>query len=297
MKVLVIGGEGQLGQDLCAAFADTDLHVADLDGDGIHLNICDTDAVHALITETLKPDLVVNAAAACNVPKCETEQALAFAVNATASMHLAQACRSAGTRLIHISTDYVFGDGATEPLVESDLPAPLSVYGASKLAGEYLIAAHCEDYIIARTAAIYGTTPCRAKNGMNFPELMLHLAATKPEVAVVTDEFTTPTYTKALAAQLRLLAEKGKPGVYHATCSGACSWHEFARVIFEECKTPVKLLESTVADFKPPVQRPQYSVLRNKYAEDQGLDIMPHWRDALLDYLKDKAQLSRKDER
>lgn len=285
MNVLIIGAEGQLGQDLCAVFADCTLHRADLDGDGHHLDISDAAAVNALITQDIKPDLVINAAAAHNVPLCEQEPALAFAVNATGARNLAVACKAAGARLVHVSTDYVFGDGGTKPYVERDLPQPLSVYAASKLAGEHLIASVLDDHIIVRTAAIYGNAPCRAKGGRNFIGTMLHLAATRPEVKVVTDEITTPTYTLALARQMRVLAKKGESGLYHLTCQGACSWFEFAQAIFEETGTVVTLTPTTSAEFQSPVRRPAYSVMENKHAQDQGLDIMPPWRDALKDYL------------
>lgn len=285
MNVLLIGAEGQLGHDLRGIFADTTLHCADLDGSGLLLDITNTTAVRSLIVDTLKPDLVINTAAAHNVPHCEDNPALAFAVNATGPRNLAVACREIGARLVHVSTDYVFGDGGTKPYVESDLPQPLSVYAASKLAGEHLIASVLPDHIIVRTAAIYGQAPCRAKGGRNFIDTMLHLAATRPEVKVVTDEITTPTWTLALAKQMRLLSEKAEPGLYHATCQGACSWFDFARAIFEETGTEVKLTPTTSAEFQSPVRRPAYSVLENKHAQDQGLDIMPHWRDALAAYL------------
>lgn len=284
MKVLIIGSEGQLGTELCNELAEAEVHRADLDGDGHQLDITKQDQVDALI-DAIKPDYVYNAAAAHNVPDCEENPDFAFAVNAKGSRYLAVACDRVGARLVHVSTDYVFGNGKQEPYVETDLPEPLSVYAASKLAGEYLIAAACPNHVIVRTAAIYGPAPCRAKGGRNFVGTMLHLAATRPEVKVVTDEFTTPTYTVALAKQMRLLAEKGEPGVYHTTCQGECSWHEFAQAIFEETGTEVNLKEATNADFQSPVQRPSYSVLQNKHAQDQNLDILPHWREALKAYL------------
>lgn len=284
MNVLVIGAEGQLGHDLCAEFANETLHRADLDGDGHILDVTDGAAVNALVSE-LKPDLVLNTAAAHNVARCEEDPASAFAVNATGARNIAVACKSAGARLVHVSTDYVFGDGAQRPLLEIDLPQPLSVYAASKLAGEYLIASVLDDHIIVRTAAIYGEAACRAKGGRNFIGTMLHLAATRPEVKVVTDEITTPTYTRALARQMRLLAEKGEPGLYHTTCQGACSWFEFAEAIFAETGTEVKLTPTTSSEFQSPVRRPSYSVLENSHAQAQALDIMPHWRDGLKAYL------------
>lgn len=295
MRVLVVGAAGQLGVDLCRAFADVELRTADLDGGDFDLDICDSGSVHRVIVQELKPDVVINAAAACNVPLCEKEQAVAFAVNATAAFHLARCCNEVGARLVHISTDYVFGHGATEPIGEEWRTGPLNVYGVSKLAGEQIIAAYCADYIIVRTAAIYGAAPCRAKAGKNFVELMLHLAATQPEVRVVTDEITTPTYTRALARQIRLITEKGEVGIYHATCDGACSWYEFAQAIFEATQNSVKLVPSTVAEFKSEVQRPAYSVLDNRHARSQGLDIMPHWREALDDYLIETGRIEGKD--
>lgn len=286
MKVLVIGALGQLGHDVCAAFQDTDLHAADIDGDGLILDLRDREAVSRLITEELRPQLVINTAAFHNVPNCETETEMAYAVNATAVRDLAAACHEAGARLLHISTDYVFGWGGTRPYVESDPPAPLSTYAASKLAGEHLLASECTDYIIVRSSGLYGSTPCRAKGGDNFVRIMLHLAETRGEVKVVTDEVLTPTYTEPLAKQIRLVAEKGEPGLYHATCSGSCSWHEFAEAIFELASVEVKLSEATNDDFPSVVKRPSYSVLENKHLQDQGLDIMPHWRDALKDYIE-----------
>jgi len=281
VKVLVIGAGGQLGTEVCSAFSDAEVHAVDIDT----LDVRDGPRVHALIAQDLLPDLVINTAAAHNVPQCEREPDVAFAVNAAGARNVAVACQACAARLVHISTDYVFGNGGTQPYGETDLPAPLNVYAASKLAGEHLIAAEAGNHVIIRTAALYGPAPCLAKQGMNFVRLMLHLAGTRPEVKVVTDEVTTPTYSKALAQQIRRVAGQGEPGLYHATCQGACSWYEFAQAIFEETRTDVTLVAATSKDFPSPVKRPNYSVLRNKRLEDQGLDIMPHWRDALRAYL------------
>ncbi len=285
MKVAVIGAEGQLGAEVCAEFADADVHRVDLDGDGQILDICDAKATQGFIADDLRPDVVVNTAAYHNVFKCETDPAPSFAVNASGVKNLAVACQACGARLIHISTDYVFGSGGTRPFIETDLPAPLNVYGVSKLAGEHLAAAYCKDHVIVRTAAIFGPSPCRAKAGKSFVGMMLDLARTRPEVKVVTDEITTATYTVSLAHQLRILAEKGDPGLYHATCQGECSWYDFAHAILEETNTEAKLVKATKDDFPSPIQRPEYSVLENKHLEDQGLDEMPPWREGLNDFL------------
>lgn len=290
MKTLVIGAAGQLGHDVCRVFSDTDVVAADLDGADLSLDITSEEDVQRVFSE-VKPAVVVNTAAAHNVPRCQQQPHEAFAVNATGVLYLATACHSSGARLIHISTDYVFGYGGTRPYVETDMPAPLSVYAASKLAGEHLIAAECPNHCIVRTSGLYGAAPCRAKGGKNFIELMLHLAETRGEVRVVTDEIVTPTYTLALARQLRVLAERGEPGIYHVTCNGQCSWFDFAQAVFEETNTQVKLLPTTSAEFPSPVKRPSYSVLQNKHLQDQGLDIMPDWRDALRAYLDERAAI------
>ncbi len=284
MKVLIIGAAGQLGVDVARAFDGCEVHCADLADTPIALDITDYEAVRLLVGN-LAPDCVINTSAFHNVPKCEEKPAMAYAVNATAVQRLAAVCHEAGARLVHISTDYVFGYGGTRPYAEEDPPAPLSTYGASKLAGEHLIAAECPDHCIVRSSGLYGHAPCRAKGGKNFVQTMLHLAATRPEVKVVTDEILTPTYTVALAKQIRVIAEKAEPGLYHATCNGQCSWHEFARAIFEETNTDVTLKEATSADFPSPVKRPSYSVLENKHLQAQGLDIMPPWREGLREYL------------
>jgi dTDP-4-dehydrorhamnose reductase len=284
MKVLIVGARGQLGVDLCAAFADDDVHGVNSDT----VDISDGDAVRRLIADDVLPNVVVNTAAAHDVPKCEVEPEWAYRINVLGSKNLAQACDAAGARLIQVSTDYVFGNGAKEPLIESDLPAPLSIYGITKLAGEHVIAAECDNHQIVRVAAIYGTSPCRAKGGKNFVDLMLHLAKERGEVKVVTDEITSPTYTGALAKQIRHMAAKGDPGLYHVTCNGQCSWYEFAEAIFRETGTEVKLNKATNADFPSPVQRPDFSVLRNHKLQEAGLDIMPDWQTGLQQYLAAK---------
>mgnify|MGYP000855566229 CR=1 FL=1 len=286
MPVMIIGAKGQLGSALCSVFPDVEVIKADRDDSGCVIDICDGKAVLQCITE-LKPDVVFNTAAEHELRTCEAHPDRTFSVNASGAMWVAQACAAAGARLVHISTDYVFGGDSASlpaPYTEADPPLPLNVYAASKLAGEFLSAAHCPNHVIVRTAALYGLAPCRGKGGRNFVETMLGLAATGKEVKVVDDEVTTPTYTLALARQLRLLTERAEPGLYHTTCGGSCSWFEFAKAIFEEMNLQVNLVPAKSLDFQSSVRRPTYTVLDNKHARDAGLDIMPHWREALKEY-------------
>ena len=196
-----------------------------------------------------------------------------------------------------MSTDYVFGldpptdaDGAPRPWRESDLPAPVNVYGASKLAGEHLVAAACENHAIVRSSGLYGRSPCLGKDGQNFVRLMLRLAAERGEVRVVTDEVLTPTATLPLAEQIKVLATHDVTGVFHATCQGHCSWNEFAAAIFEIDGTDVRLLPATSEDFPSPVRRPDWSPLENERLAEHGLDCLPHWRDALEHYLEHELE-------
>lgn len=284
MNVLIVGALGQLGTEIGNCYSDQTVFRADLEHAEHQLDIRDASQVRTLVNE-LRPEVVFNCAAAHNLPECEERPELAFNVNALGARNIAVACREAGARMVHVSTDYVFGNNGGHPYTELDLPAPLNVYAATKLAGEHLVAAELPDHIIIRTAAMYGHAECRAKGGRNFVTLMLHLADTRPEVKVVTDEITTPTFTVPLAKQMRLLAEKAAPGLYHTTCQGACSWYEFAEAIFQETGRQVNLQRTTAAEFQSPVKRPHYSVLENKHACEAGLDIMPDWRDALREYL------------
>jgi dTDP-4-dehydrorhamnose reductase len=295
VRILVIGAEGQLGREVLRAFEGTPVVRADLDGDGAQVDIRDEASVARLFDAHGPFSIAINTAAAHNVPACEQDQDHAFAVNATGAKHLAKACHDSGCRLVYISTDYVFDGSRQKPYIEMDLPAPMNAYAASKLAGELIVQSLCSDYQIVRTAALYGPSPCRAKGGRNFVEQMLHLAASGQPIRVVTDEITTPTYTVALAAQLRWLAERGEPGLFHATCQGSCSWFDFAKAIFEEMGMDIEVAPVSSADRDTGVKRPAYSVLENLHAQAQGLDIMPPWRDALRDYLATRPETKGSD--
>jgi dTDP-4-dehydrorhamnose reductase len=239
------------------------------------------------VCERIKPDRVINAAAFHNVAQCEELPERAFALNATAVRDLAHACHQISARLVHVSTDYVF-DGAnrTLPYVETDLPAPLNVYGASKLAGEHLLAATCPDHAIVRTAALYGSAPCRGKGGINFVQRMIQLSAERDEIEVVNDEVTTPTWTLPLARQIRSISEHDGTGVYHASSQGACSWYEFACEIFALTGKTTKVIPVSSTRFAANVRRPNWSVLDNARLCAEGVNLMPHWREALAQYLQ-----------
>ena len=287
MRVVVIGADGQLGADAVRAFADNGDSVSPLTHADVELS--SVDSVSSCLQE-LRPELVVNTAAMHHVEKCELEPDKAFAVNGIGARNLAVVSRDLGAVLTHVSTDYVF-DGAKEtPYEEQDAPRPLNVYGNTKLAGEYFVRSTTEKHFVLRTSAIYGKSPCRAKGGLNFIELMLKLAKERGEVKVVDSEFVTPTPTPEIAQQMVALSRCDAYGLYHATAEGSCSWHQFAREIFDLTNTKVSLQVAGPNEFPAKVPRPKYSVLENRALKSRGLNVFTSWQDGLRQYLGTRAE-------
>ena len=282
MRVLVVGSNGQLGTDVVRAFADNGDEVLPLTHADIE--IANEEALANKLRE-LQPGVVVNTAAMHNVEDCESQPDRAFAVNALGVRNLALTARDIGAVLIHISTDYVFDGCKVSPYQEQDPPRPLSVYGNSKLAGEYFVRSTLDKHFVLRTSAIYGKSPCRAKGGLNFIQLMLKLAKQRGEVRVVDSEFVTPTPTSDLARQIVVLSRRESYGLYHATAEGACSWFEFAREIFALTGTKVSLKVAGPNEFPAKVPRPRYSVLENRGLKLLGLNTFRPWQEGLRDYL------------
>jgi dTDP-4-dehydrorhamnose reductase len=282
MKITVIGANGQLGTDVVKAFA--------LEGDEVFslthadIDLASIDSVAARMQE-IRPEVVVNTAAMHHVENCEKDPALAFAVNGIGARNLAMAAKDAKATVIHVSTDYVFDGEKRSPYDEDDPPNPLNVYGNTKLAGEHFVRSTTDKHFVLRTSAIYGKSPCRAKGGLNFIELMLKLARERGEVKVVDSEFVTPTSTAEIAKQIVALSRSDAYGLYHATAEGSCSWHEFAKEIFELPKTPVKLHVAGPNEFPAKVPRPKYSVLENSELKRCGLNVFRPWREGLREYL------------
>ncbi len=282
-KIVIIGANGQLGQDLVKVFK----------GDGTvalthkDIEIVDQRRAEAVLGR-IEPDVVINTAAYHRVEDCETEYARAFEVNGIGSANLARAAEKLGFALVHISTDYVFDGKKREPYQEDDAPNPLNTYGLTKLAGEYYIRNLCTKHYIVRTSGLYGLAKCRAKGG-NFVETMLRLAREQPELKVVDDQLLVPTYTLDLAEKIKELVAKDKKdryGTYHIANSGQCSWYEFAAKIFElEGLHGVNLKKTTSAEFRSKVMRPAYSVLGSNGLKSIGLKPLRSWQDALKEYM------------
>ena len=283
MKVAVIGADGQLGSDVAAAFRANGDEVVALTHSDVELQ--DSESVSKRFQENL-PEVIVNTAAMHHVENCEREPQKAFEVNGLGARNLAVAARNVGAILMHVSTDYVFDGANRSPYEESDAPNPLNVYGNTKLSGEYFVRSTWNKHFVLRTSALYGKSPCRAKGGLNFIELMLKLAKERGEVRVVDSEVVTPTSTAELARQMVVLSRSDRFGLYHATAEGQCSWHEFAGEIFAVTGVKVSLKVAGPNEFPAKVPRPQYSVLENRALKSHKLNIFKPWQDGVREYLR-----------
>ncbi len=277
MKILVLGHKGMLGSDLMLRMtADHELTGKDVEDFDITVEA----DCRRIIAES-SPDVVINAAAYTNVDGCETDGDRCFAVNALGVKHIALACRGRGIRIVHFGTDYVFDGRKAAPYVEGDEPAPLSVYGSSKLEGERFLQALADHWLLIRTAWLYG------RKGRNFVKTILEKAETTKTLEIVEDQVGSPTYSWDLAGAVQLLVEGGHQGLFHLTNRGRCSWYEFACSILKfSGKTEVSVRPIASEALTRPAARPAWSVLSSrKFSEATG-KAMRFWQIALQDYLE-----------
>ncbi|MDR0868431.1 MAG: dTDP-4-dehydrorhamnose reductase [Planctomycetota bacterium] len=266
---LITGANGQLGRCLRAALGAAPAIYADRD----ELDVTDEAAVAEFFAQN-KIDGVINCAAYTNVDGAEDEPELAAALNAVAARRLAKY----GRRIIHLSTDYVFAGKAHFPYDENGSPAPLSVYGKTKLDGERAVLANAETAVVIRTAWLY------SEYGKNFVQTMRRLGAERGDVNVIFDQIGTPTYAGDLAAAIVKILPQIKNGareIYHFTNEGVCSWFDFATKIMELSRLPAKVRPIETKDYPRRAARPPYSVLNKaKIKRDFGLEIS-HWEASL----------------
>jgi dTDP-4-dehydrorhamnose reductase len=280
VRYAVLGAAGQLGRDLCPRLPGEVVALARDRAD-----LTKPDALRATLDE-VAPEVVVNCAAYNLVDRAESEPPAAFAVNAWGVRELALWCRKRGRLLVHFSSDYVFGldESRRTPWVDADAPGPVSVYGLSKLAGEYLVRSTCPDHLVIRTCGLYGVWGSGGKGG-NFVETMLRLAREGRPLRVVADQVCAPSYTADVADAAVALLTAGKQGLFHVTNAGSCSWHEFARAIFELTGVSANLTSITSAEYGAAARRPAYSVLTS-----EGLSPLRPWREALAAYLGEREK-------
>jgi len=281
MVIAVLGATGQLGSELLSLWGE--------DAVGLTRDQLDLATVSDFETvlEAIGAEVVVNAAAYNLVDQAEREPSGAMVVNALGPRQLARCCASLGVRLVHVSSDFVFGADTSrrDPYTESDETGPLGAYAVSKLGGELYVRSGCSDHLVVRSCGLYGHAARRREGGGNFVETMLRLASGEGPVRVVDDQRCTPTSTPVLAAAINALLESGCSGLYHATCSGSTTWYEFAREIFERSGLEVEVEAITTDEFGAEAQRPGYSVLDcGRLIRDTGY-TPPDWRVALAEYL------------
>ncbi len=286
MKILVTGARGQLGREAVLAFTAQGHDVTGIDQ--AELNLAGSSDVADAIA-AYKADWIINCAAYTQVDRAEEEAELAFAVNRDAARAVAQGARQSHSRLLHVSTDFIFGGKQATPYREDDKGDALSVYGQSKWEGEQAVMAALPQALILRTAWVYGA------HGNNFAKTMLRLMAERDEIKVVDDQIGTPTWTADIVRAMQALMESNADGTYHFTNEGVASWYDLADEILSAAPAlgyPVKvqrILPIPGSQWPCAAQRPAYSVLGKEKIRQLLTYNIPHWRQSLHSMLKGSA--------
>ncbi|MCC8928423.1 dTDP-4-dehydrorhamnose reductase [Rhodococcus sp. I2R] len=278
-NILVTGAGGQLGRQILDLASGGDRTGRTVGVGSAELDITDTSAVADAIEPSM---IVINCAAYTAVDAAETDIDRATAVNTDGPRNLARACAASGARLVHVSTDYVFDGTATTPYEPDDAPAPQSVYGRTKLAGERAVLAELPTANVVRTAWVYTGT------GTDFVATMRRLERERDVITVVDDQIGSPTYSRDLAAGLLEVAASPVTGsILHSTNAGTASWFDLARAVFAGVGAdPERVRPCSSAEYVRPAPRPSYSVLSGAAWERAGLTPFRGWRDALGDALQ-----------
>jgi dTDP-4-dehydrorhamnose reductase len=273
MRVTVFGASGLLGRALVQKLtAEQVTALSSKDAD-----LRDATGVERVV-RAARPECIVLCAAYTDVDGCESNRDLAFSVNRDGALNVARAARDAASRLIFLSTDYVFDGGKRSPYEVVDPRNPINVYGQTKAQAEERLLEVMPDAVIVRTSWLFGP------GGKCFPATILRLAASRPELAVVNDQRGSPTLTTDLASALLLLGKKDPRGIVHVTNSGDCTWYEFANEIIGTAGLDNHVRPVSTTEFPRPARRPAYSVLSPASRIECGIE-MPTWQDALRRYL------------
>ncbi|MCR4942956.1 MAG: dTDP-4-dehydrorhamnose reductase [Clostridium sp.] len=292
MKILITGGNGQLGNELksilttgTAEIGKSPVDISKVEAiytDADELDITNLQEVKEVVSKE-KPDVIINCAAFTNVDGCESNQDAAFKVNALGPRNLAIAAEMIGAKLVHVSTDYVFPGVGTVSLKEFDATNPVSTYGTTKLLGEEYVREFSTKYYIVRTAWLYGYI------GKNFVYTMMRLAKANDKITVVNDQRGNPTNANDLAYHILKLINTEEYGVYHCTANGECSWYDFASKIVamsgEDCTVEPCTSEEYASMYPNSAKRPEYSSLDNMMLRCTVGDEMRNWQDAIETFM------------
>jgi dTDP-4-dehydrorhamnose reductase len=282
-KILVTGAGGQLGSEirlLSAHYPDRVFVFTDYK----ELDITDRDAVLAF-AGSAGFHAIINCAAYTAVDRAESEKDKAYLINEAGARHLAEAAALSGAKFVHISTDFIFDGTLGRPILEEDRPNPLSVYGASKLAGELAVQDANPDSLIFRTSWVYSSF------GANFVKTMLRLCGERESISVIYDQIGTPTYARDLAAvilgALDTAIDKKVCGTFNYSNEGVASWYDFAIAVRDMAGLKTSIIPIETAQYPTPAARPKYSVFNKKKIKDTfGMEI-PYWRDSLRACMKE----------
>lgn len=288
MKILITGSKGQLGNEFQNIIRNGRAEIGEISDvikksevialDVDELDITNLNEVKRSLNN-LRPEVVINCAAATNVDSCESNEDFAFKVNSIGPRNLAIACEEIDAKLVQVSTDYVFNGARSKPLTEYDLTAPYGIYGKTKLLGENYVRKFSSKYFIVRTAWLYGYV------GHNFVYTMRRLGKEKDVINVVNDQIGNPTHANDLAYHILKLIETEEYGLYHCTGKGECSWYEFAKMIIELSGENCIVKPCSSGEYKSPTRRPEYSSLDNMMLRNTVGDEMRNWKDAIKSFI------------
>lgn len=281
-NILVTGSTGQLGSDVVKELLKRGYST--LSPNRSELNLCSEDNIRNYISNS-NCEAIVHCAAYTQVDKAEDEKDLCIKINATATKHIVKCAKILDIPMIYISTDYVFDGTKDGEYTENDETNPINIYGESKLAGEKYVQEILDKYYIVRTSWVFNI------NGKNFIETMLRLSKANNQLSIVNDQIGSPTYTKDLSRLLVDMLETSKYGLYHATNEGYCSWYEFANTIFKLANINIDIKAINSNEYASRAKRPMNSKLSKDKLIEYGFKPLPHWEDALKDYLIRRGDL------
>ena len=276
MKILVTGVKGQLGYDVVKALESRGHQPVGVDHE--EMDLMNNNMIQNFIMN-LKPEAIIHCAAYTAVDQAEDEVEICYQINAEAVKVMAECAKKLDIPMIYISTDYVFDGTKASEYVETDIPNPINVYGASKLKGEQYVQQLLEKFYIVRISWVFGI------NGNNFIKTMQRLGNEQDQLNIIHDQVGSPTYTAHLAPLLVDMIETDQYGIYHATNEGYCSWYEFADEIFKQSQLDVTLHPITTDQYKTKAKRPLNSKMSKQKLSDYGFHRLPTWQEALKNYI------------
>ena len=281
-NIFVTGSTGQLGSDVVKELLKRGYST--LSPNRSEFNLCSEDSIRNYILNS-NCEAIVHCAAYTQVDKAEDEKDLCIKINTTATKHIVKCAKILDIPMIYISTDYVFDGTKDGEYTENDETNPINIYGESKLAGEKYVQEILDKYYIVRTSWVFNI------NGKNFIETMLRLSKANNQLSIVNDQIGSPTYTKDLSRLLVDMLETSKYGLYHATNEGYCSWYEFADTIFKLANINIDIKAINSNEYASRAKRPLNSKLSKDKLIEYGFKPLPHWEDALKDYLIRRGDL------